>query len=143
MLKRKIEYTNFDGEKTDGIFYFHLSKPELIDMELEENGGLESTIHRMIEERDNRKIMEMFKKLIQASYGRKSEDGEHFEKSEEITKQFTQTAAYEQLFMELATDSKKAAEFLKGVIPADLIEEVEKMEKDEKLKLAPPAPPRL
>jgi hypothetical protein len=62
---------------------------------------------------------------------------------EEITKQFTQTAAYEQLFMELATDSEKAAEFLKGVIPADLIEEVEKMEKDEKLKLAPPAPPRL
>ena len=33
---------------------------------------------------------------------------------------FSETEAYSKLFMELATDDVKAAEFVNGIIPADL-----------------------
>ena len=38
-------------------------------------------------------------------------------KSEEITKNFSETEAYVDLFMELATDEKAAAAFMEGVLP--------------------------
>ena len=37
-------------------------------------------------------------------------------KSEEISRDFMETEAYDQLFMELITDPKKAAAFVNGVI---------------------------
>lgn len=51
------------------------------------------------------------------SYGEKSPDGKRFVKSEELSTAFSQTEAYSQLYMELATDADKAAEFINGVIP--------------------------
>lgn len=50
-------------------------------------------------------------------YGEKSPDGKRFVKSEELSTAFSQTEAYSQLYMELATDADKAAEFINGVIP--------------------------
>ena len=47
----------------------------------------------------------------------KSADGEYFEKSEEISRKFACTQFYNLLFMELATDDGKAAEFVNHVIP--------------------------
>ena len=48
----------------------------------------------------------------------KSDDGRRFIKNQEVRDAFAQTEAYSDLFMELATDSKFAAEFVAGVIPA-------------------------
>lgn len=51
------------------------------------------------------------------AYGEKSADGTYFEKSEEISRKFACTQFYNLLFMELATDDSKAAEFVNHVIP--------------------------
>ena len=58
------------------------------------------------------------KDLILKSYGVKSPDGRQFIKNQEVRDAFAQTEAYNQLFMELATDAKAAADFFAGVIPA-------------------------
>ena len=39
---------------------------------------------------------------------------------------FSQTEAYTELFMELATDADAAGAFINGIIPAELAEEVKK-----------------
>ena len=41
-------------------------------------------------------------------------------KSEQLTTEFTQTEAYSQLFMELASDAEAAAAFINGIIPNDI-----------------------
>ena len=53
-------------------------------------------------------------------YCEKSADGKRFMKSEEIATAFSQTEAYSILFMELATDATAAADFVNGIVPADV-----------------------
>ena len=93
-------------------------------MELGTSGGLSETIKKIIETQDTPSIIKIFKDLILKSYGEKSSDGKRFIKIDDngrpLANAFSQTEAYSQLFMELATDDKKAAEFVNGLIPADL-----------------------
>jgi len=124
MLKREIKYENFDGEETSDVFYFNLSKPELIELEVSEGAGFVKLLERIIETKDNRALIEQFKKIILMSYGVKSEDGRRFIKSDELSHEFSQTAAYEELFMELASDDNAAVIFLQGLLPRDMRGEV-------------------
>lgn len=120
MLKKVITYTDFDGNQREDTCYFNLTKTELTEMELSESGGLTKMIEKIIEKQDGRQILSIFKKLILASYGEKSVDGRRFIKSQELSEEFSQTGAYDTLFMELATDADKASDFIKAVIPADI-----------------------
>lgn len=63
------------------------------------------------------RLIKFFKEFILKAYGEKSADGTYFEKSEEISRKFACTQFYNLLFMELATDDSKAAEFVNHVIP--------------------------
>ena len=124
MLTKTIKYTDYNGVEREEKFLFNLSKAELMEMEMGTAGGLAETIQTIIQTQDAPKIIEMFKKLILKAYGEKSADGKRFIKTDENGKPlsigFSQTEAYSELFMELATDDVKAADFVKGIIPADL-----------------------
>lgn len=120
MLKKTIKYTDYDGVEREEDFYFNLSKAELMEMQTKTVGGLDAFIKKIVSTKDVPSIMEMFKDLILRCYGEKSADGKRFIKSEQLSKDFSETEAYSELFMELATDSKSAAEFVNGVIPASL-----------------------
>ena len=41
-----------------------------------------------------------------------------------------QTTAFSDLFMELATDADKAAEFINGVVPADMAKQIQTASKN-------------
>lgn len=116
MLKKTIKYTDYNGENCERDFYFNLNKAELLEMELSAEGGLEATINRLMEAKDGKEIVAMFKKLILQSYGEKTVDG-RFTKSEELSKKFSETAAYPELFTELATDADAASAFVNGIVP--------------------------
>lgn len=120
MLKKKITYTDFNGNERTEIHWFHLTKLELAEMNagLMDGGSLEDYIERLATEKNPKVIMTIFKELIQKSYGKKSEDGRRFMKSEEILKEFTESNAYEALYLELAGDAKAATEFFDGIIPS-------------------------
>ena len=120
MLAKTITYIDFNGVEIEETFYFRLNKPELMDMELSEEGGLAELIERAIKTKNGRIIMTTFKDIILKSVGIKSADGKHFEKSEAISRAFESSPAYEILFEELVTDAKKAADFVNAVIPDEL-----------------------
>jgi hypothetical protein len=120
MLKKTIVYTDYNGTERNEIHYFNLSKAELMEMEMGTTGGFAEMLNRIIEAKDAPSIMKVFKDVILKSYGEKSADGKRFIKSEEISTAFAQTEAYSVLFMELVTDADKAAEFINGIVPADV-----------------------
>lgn len=120
MLKKTINYVDYDGNKREEEFYFNISKAELTDMQYSVNGGLNKELELAVQNMNGPRIMEFFKDLIFKAYGVKSLDGKRFEKSYEISKAFIETEAYVNLFMELVTDETAAIAFLKGVLPQDL-----------------------
>ena len=124
MLKKTMTYTDYNGNERTEDFYFNLTKAELTEMQMSENGGMTEFIQKIINEQDSKKIIEMFKSLLLKAYGEKSLDGKRFMKSEELSKAFSETEAYSDLFMELATNSKSAAEFINGIIPSDVAKKV-------------------
>lgn len=119
MLKKTMTYTDYNGEKRTEDFYFNMSRAEVTEMELSINGGLSAMIQRVTEEKDVPTIISIFKDLVLRSYGKKSPDGRRFIKSKELSEEFSQTEAYSDLFMELATDSAKAAAFVNGIMPQE------------------------
>lgn len=124
MFTKTIKYTDYNGVEREEKFLFNLTKAELTEMELGTTGGFSETIKKIIETQDSPSIIKIFKELILKSYGEKSADGKRFIKIDDngrsLANAFSQTEAYSQLFMELATDDEKAAEFVNGLIPADL-----------------------
>ena len=118
MLKKTFTYTDFNGVERTEDHYFNLSKAELMEMELSTTGGLAEMINKIVAAQDAPAIVKIFKDLVLKAYGQKSADGRRFIKSKELSDEFSQTEAYSQLFMELATDADAAAAFVNGIVPA-------------------------
>ena len=136
MLKKRISYTDYNGNKREEDFYFNLTKAEIMEMEMSTTGGLTEMIQRIIETQDAPSIIKVFKDIIMKSYGEKSPDGKRFIKSQELSEAFAQTEAYSELFMELASDSDAASKFVNGIIPADMAQAVEKQQQQAALPTA-------
>lgn len=117
MLKKTITYVDYNGVERTEDFYFNLTKAEVVEMESSYNGLIDA-FNRIIKAEKTSDLVEIFKDLIKRSYGEKSPDGRRFVKSQEIFETFSQTEAYSQLFMKLATDDKAASEFMGGLLAA-------------------------
>lgn len=141
MLKKRIKYTDYNGVEREEDFYFNLTKAELMEMEMGTAGGLTEMIKRLVETQNTPEIIKMFKDILNKSYGEKSDDGKRFmkvdEKGNPLYIGFSQTEAYSNLFTELATDSKAAAEFMNGIVPKDLeVTEEQKKEIEKQLGIS-------
>lgn len=117
MLKKTITYTDYNGTERTEDFYFNLSKAEVTEMEMSIDGGMVEMINKIVAAKSAPEIIAVFKKLILQAYGEKSPDGKRFIKSEELSVAFSQTEAYSNLFMELATNDVEAANFVNGIMP--------------------------
>lgn len=126
MYKKTITYTDYNGIERTESFYFNFSKAELAELQLSTDGGLETYIQRIVETQNGKELIKIFKDLILKSYGEKSDDGKRFIKTPELREAFSQTEAYSEFFMELASDDKAASEFINGILPADLQAELAK-----------------
>lgn len=128
MLKKTIKYTDFNGDEHSEEFYFNLTKSEIMEMEMSTAGGMEQRLKRMMNTKDTVELAAIFKDIILRSYGEKSDDGKRFIKARNgvrLANEFVETAAYDELFMELL-DAEKCAEFINGIMPADVQAELQK-----------------
>ena len=118
MWKETITYTDYFGEQRTEDFRFHLSQAECAERQMKyAGGGYAEFLRRIIDAKDAEKIVEYFKQFVLDSYGEISPDGRRFMKSPELSKAFSETEAFNILYMKLATDDQYAAEFVKGVLP--------------------------
>lgn len=116
MHKEVITYNDLNDVQRTEDFYFDLSKPEIVKMQASTKGGYDVQLRSIAASLDGAKIMDFFENFIAKSYGVKSEDGRRFMKSEEISRSFMETPAYEVLFEKLVTDDKYAADFVNAVM---------------------------
>lgn len=119
MVKETIKYTDWNGTEREETFRFNLTESELAEWELSQEGGLKDYLERMIKAQDRPAIIKMFKDIILKSYGELSPDGRNFVKSPEISAAFTQTKAYDQIFMSLIQNEEKMATFIREVCPKE------------------------
>ena len=138
MYKKTLTYEDFNGETVTEDLYFNLSKAEILEMNFHLQGGLMNYAQSIINARDSESLANLFKDLLLKSYGEKTPDGKHFMKNEKIRQEFECSVPYEILYVELSTNDVAAAEFFNGIVPKELREEYNKMEKEGTLpKLTP------
>lgn len=152
MLKKTIKYTDYNGNEREEDFYFEISESEAVILDANEPEGFLEHMRQVSNNHNGKEIMDMFRGFIRLAYGEKSPDGKYLDKSDEISRKFEHTRAYNVLFMELLTDAKKAAAFVSDVMPFnndqrkefnkmvdDLKNQMDKKteEKEEEAKLTP------
>jgi len=143
MISKTLTFNDFNDNEVTDTFWFHMTKPELVDMEVKYKDGFESFIKKIIRTTDRQELINLFKEIIVMAYGVKSDDGLRFIKSEELATEFTQTAAYESLYMEFITQENALAEFMVGIMPKDMQGEATQKIKDMPAEvLSAPSPPK-
>lgn len=114
MRKETITYVDFNGEERSEDFYFHMTEADIAMLEFRLEGGMEAYVTKIINERDQNKIIDTFCKIIDLSYGLKGLDG-GFYKTPEALGKFKASQAYSELFMHML-DADFAADFIKDVM---------------------------
>lgn len=123
MYKKTITFNDYDGNQKTKDYYFNLNKAELLKLQMSVKGGYQAMVQRIIDAEDQPTLIEVFEDLIRRAYGVRTPDG-GFAKRKEDYEEFITTEAYSELFMELATDSNAAAEFINKIIPANLAQQM-------------------
>lgn len=119
MFKITKTYKDYDGNEMTNDFYFSLSQQEIVELNFTSPGGLVRYIESIQKTNDGGEIIGFFKKILLASYGQKVFDpkfGTRFSKLPEYVEQFVSTQAFSMIYMDLATDAKLAADFIRGVV---------------------------
>lgn len=125
MLRKVINYVDFNGKLRNEKAYFHISKAEMTRAVAQ--GVIDKDeIKAALTREDNNYMFNALEKFIRLAYGQQSEDGTRFHKDPGLTDDFMRSPAYDAFFSELLGDMPNALEFVKGVFPADLTSGIEK-----------------
>lgn len=116
MYKITKKYEDYNGVEKEEDFYFNLTKAELLKMELSEEGGMEQRLDRLVKTKDMKEAIKVFEGLLLLSYGVKTDDG-RFVKSDEARAKFVSSAAYPEIYFDLATNIDEANKFVAGITP--------------------------
>ena len=133
MSKKTVSYMDFDDNPVTETLRFHITEAELAEMEVNTPGGLAAKLES-ITTGTGKDILDVFKYLIMTAYcevvkdrnGRqllmkKDADGHR------LADDFVQSLAYNALFTDLINNPEKAADFINGLFPKDLIEKAAKL----------------
>ncbi len=127
MIKKTIEYVDWDGKPQIGVFYFNISAAEMVELEMtHETGSFKQHLEGILKSDNKKQIFQTFKELLRDSVGRR--DGDNFLKSEQISQNFMNSGAYDTFLLQLFGDTNLAVEFFNGVFPknAQLEEQLRK-----------------
>ena len=137
MLKKTVNYVDFDGNNRTEDLYFNLTRTELIEVAMDLPEAVnevvgddpakmsdEAAAQRLLGALGGKGIIEFIKKIVLKSYGIKSADGRRFEKSEAITTEFSQTLAYDTVMTEMLTNETAASNFINAVIPSEMVNKI-------------------
>lgn len=126
MWKYTVKYENFNGDAKEKELHFNLTKSELLKLKVSVEGGIDKYYKKLVDEGDSAKLIAAFDDIIRLAYGIKSEDGEEFLKSDKIYEEFAASAAYDAFFEYLTSSEDGVTNFINGIIPRSLREQLEK-----------------
>lgn len=128
MISKTIKYEDFEGNEIEKTFHFHISKAELAELNIQEDGTTLAdsiaTITRS--ETGIREVLDIFKMVVTEAVGRRSEDGSRFAKSDDARSEFLDTDAYSELLFNMLDDPDFATRFIQGILPTSVQKEIQK-----------------
>ena len=142
MLKKTIKFVDYNGvERTENL-YFHVSKTSVLTSKddiyneimgiasgLQDQAKLLEGIKEDQVNNENpfdpnnkiiadsaRMVARLLDRLIDLSYGKRSEDGQKFAKSKEILDEFKSSAAYEAFIEHMISNQEEMIEFINKLV---------------------------
>lgn len=122
MIKKTIQFRNLDGVMVTDTFYFHMNMMDAAKLSVSHGTDYPEHVRTIMGRNDPKEILSMFEELISWSVGRKSADGNYFDRSEEFTKRFMNSEAYTEFILELMQKPGAGTEFFNGVFPENFDE---------------------
>ena len=116
MYKITRKFEDFNGVEKEQDFYFNLTKADILKMELSEEGGMDKRLDRLVKTKDMKEAIKVFEGLLLMAYGVKTDDG-RFVKNDQVRAEFASSAAYSEIYFDLATNPEEAKKFVEGVVP--------------------------
>lgn len=116
MIKKTINFVDYNGVAQSKQYYFHLTATDVIKMTAKYGMDLIPYFEKILEEEDHMKIVETFEDLILSAVGIRTKDGANFVKNRQIREDFEYSQAYAELFVELMTNPDSAKEFMTNLV---------------------------
>ena len=142
MLKKTINYIDYNGTEHTETLYFHVSKASVLTSS---NGAYDEIMKIAKELQDRAKLLEgmesqsinqenpfdqnnqviagsirmvarLIDRLIDLSYGKRSEDGLKFVKSQEILNDFKSSVAYETFVEQMINNTDEMVDFVNKLL---------------------------
>lgn len=111
MLKKKISFTDLDGNSVSEDWYFNLNHMEAIKIDGKAGGDITGYAQKKLDEGDYMGLISLLEEMILTAVGKRSEDGRSLIKSEEVRKDFSNSLAYAALFEDLFSTPGAMEEF--------------------------------
>lgn len=130
MIKKVIEYHDYEGNLRKDDFYFNITQIELNKINTDPSlpGGIEECINRAMKNEDAGEMLRIIDLIISRSYGVKLPDGSFVKRNATglpLYEAFVNTEAYDNLMTELITSGENTiSEFLIGCMPASAQEKL-------------------
>ena len=117
MIKKTINYKDYDGNDVERDFWFHLDEGEIALVELSEKTGF-SELLRVAQENDDPTVVgPAFEKIVLGAVGRR--EGEQFKKDQTAIDALRWTGAYSALIIWMLKNPVESGEFINGMLPGE------------------------
>jgi hypothetical protein len=136
MFKTTVKYKDYADIDQEEILRFNIDEDEMLDLIAEDVAFNPAFLSVVAADQDPQSMYRVIRKLILHSYGELSEDGKKFRKSPEIMNDFAHSAAYKALlhqFFGEDSDPKFTQEFILGIFPSKIVDELKKQGFDQKV----------
>lgn len=128
MITKRIPYVDFRGNTQIEDAYFHISKPDLIISAIQ-RGGIKDLIESMTRTSDPVEVLASLRTIVSMSYGRQTDDGKSFIKTDELTATFLGSNAWDTMFLNFLKFPEEMATFVNSLLPDGLVDEVDEIVK--------------
>lgn len=141
MLKKTVSFKDFNGVERSEDLYFHVSKRSIltasdavydeiikIGQDLEERAKVLQAAESEIDENDPlsdnnlilaesvRMVARLLDRLVDLSYGERTQDGSRFVKSPEVLEKFKQSAVYDAFVEHMITHQDEMLSFIERLL---------------------------
>lgn len=119
MISKKVTVEGFDGVE-DRVYWFHLTKSEVVKWDAEFNGELKEFLAKTAESQSVPEVYAAIAELLRRAVGERR--GNKFVKDPDVTSDFEFGGAMDEVIEWLFSTPDAIDEFLLGLLPKDVVE---------------------
>lgn len=119
MISKKVTVEGFDGTE-DRVYWFHLTKSEVLKWDAEFNGELKEFLDKTAESQSVPEVYAAIAELLRRAVGERR--GNKFVKDVDVTSDFEFGGAMDEVIEWLFTTTDAIDDFLMGLLPKDVVE---------------------